>query len=89
MTLKATIAHSRLSPDHLKLLIRSEITPLPKWQVSELDSSDSDALEPNNLQAHKLAHPANLAFFPLVEDKIELVLILPGHLRWLECLAIQ
>ena len=72
----------------LKTLVGLKKTPSPQGQMPQHDAAYADALEADDMQAHGLAHAANLAFFALGQHKAQLLAILPIDLRGFECLPV-
>src|SRR3990167_1438086 len=45
--------------------VRAQVAPLPHGQVAQCDTAATDAFQAHHLQAHLLAHAANLALLAL------------------------
>ena len=67
----------------------TQVTPLARWQLTQLYVPNADALETHDLKADLFAHAANLTLFSFGQYKAKLLWVLPFHLRTFERLAIQ
>src|SRR3990167_690224 len=69
--------------------VRAQVAPLPHGQVAQCDTADTDAFQAHHLQAHLLAHAANLALLALGQHGGQLLGVLPFHLGGFQWLAVQ
>ena len=54
---------------HLELFVFTEVTPLPQGQFPKFHFTYADALEAGHFETDQFTHPADLALFPLAQDK--------------------
>src|SRR5215471_3005964 len=83
---------SNFLPDRISLinaLIRFQKSPLPLRQIAQLDFAYSHPLQPDDLQSHQVAHPANLPLAPFSQHKPQLIAVDPFDMRRFERPAVE
>ena len=66
-----------------------EVAPLASRQRAEHDRADAHALQPEHLQADRLAHAADLSLHAFAQDEAQLVVVGPFDARREERLAVE
>src|SRR5215475_5131958 len=83
---------SNFLPDRISsinALIRFQKSPLPLRQITQLDFAYSHPLQPDDLQSHQVAHPANLPLPPFSQHKPQLIAVDPFDMRRFERPAVE
>src|SRR6266542_3570422 len=73
----------------INALIRFQKSPLPLRQITQLDFAYSHPLQPDDLQSHQVAHPANLPLAPFSQHKPQLIAVDPFDMRRFERPAVE
>src|SRR5262245_7174287 len=73
----------------INALIRFQKSPLPLRQIAQLDFAYSHSFQPDDLQSHQVAHPANLPLAPFSQHKPQLIAVDPFDMRRFERPAVE